>query len=87
MDLRLEKIDKLKEEYKKKAEDRLADTAVKEAELDKKRALEKARALGAEKALLEEIEAEHKIRIDKAKAEQEAKDLERMRAFEDKRRE
>ncbi|WBL25128.1 hypothetical protein [Zunongwangia sp. HGR-M22] len=84
---RLDQIAALEAEYIKKREDRLADSAVKEAELEQERALEKARALGAEQELMDQIRAEHQIKIDEAKAEEEAKELERMRSFDEKRRE
>ncbi|MDN3595333.1 hypothetical protein [Zunongwangia endophytica] len=84
---RLDELAKLETEYNKKKEDRLADSALKQAELEQKRALEKAQALGAEQELIDQIRAEHQIKIDEAKAEEEAKELERMRTFDEKRRE
>ena len=84
---RIKQLEALEAEYIKKREERLADSAVKEAELEQERALKKAEALGAEQALLDQIRAEHQIKIDEAKAEEEQKELERMRAFDEKKRE
>lgn len=84
---RLDALDKLQEEYTKKEQDRLADSAVKKAELDMQRALDKATSLGAEQVLLDEIRAAHQVTIDAAKAEEEEKELERLRAFEDRKKE
>ncbi len=84
---RLEAIDKLEADYVKKAEDREADSALKKAELEQQRAIEKAKSLGANQALIDQIEAEHQIKVDEAKTEEEEKELERMKSFEAKKRE
>jgi len=81
---RLDSIDKLEEEYAKKAEDRIANSEVKKAELEQQRALEKAKALGASKDILDTIEAEHKLKIDEAKLGEEETELQKMREFEAK---
>jgi len=81
---RLDAIDALEAEYKKKGEDREADSAIKKAELDQQRAIEKATSLGAEQELIDQITAEHQIKIDEAKLAEEEKELERLRSFEAK---
>lgn len=84
---RLQKLDQLEAEYVKKAEDRQADTAVKKAKLDMQRALDKAKALGASQELMDKIREEHQVKVDEAQAEQDQKELDRMRAFDEKKRE
>lgn len=81
---RLDAIDALEEEYKKRKEDREADSASKRAELEMQRAVEKAKALGAEQELVDQIRSEHQVKIDEAKKEEEEKELERLKAFEAK---
>ncbi|TQI71825.1 hypothetical protein JM79_2774 [Gramella sp. Hel_I_59] len=81
---RLQKLNQLEEEYLKKAEDRLADSDVKKAELEQKRAVEKAQALGASLELQETIRKEHQVKVDEAKAAEEEAELQRRRDFEAK---
>lgn len=81
---RLNEIENLQKEYSQKAENREAESASKMAELEKQRALEKAKSLGAEKALLDQIEAEHQVVINEAKLKEEEAELLRTREFEAK---
>lgn len=84
---RLDAISNLEEEYRIERENREANSLVKQAALDKKRALQKAKALGAEQDLLDEIRAQHDVKIAEAKTVEEEKELERMRSFNDRKRE
>jgi len=84
---RLQKLNQLEAEYLKKAEDRLADSDVKKAELEQKRAIEKAQSLGASLELQETIRKEHQIKVDEAKKAEEAVELEKMREFDAQKRE
>lgn len=81
---RLDAIDALQQDYEKRKQDREANSELLKAELEKTRALEKAKAMGATNALLDQIEAEHQVKVDEARTAQEEKDLEAKRAFEEK---
>ena len=84
---RLQKLDQLEAEYAKKAEDRLADSEVKKAELEQQRAIEKAQALGASLELQETIRKEHQVKIDEAKAAEQEQELQKLREFDAQKRE
>ena len=81
---RLQKLDQLEAEYAKKAEDRQADTDLRKAELEQKRAVEKAKALGASLELQETIRKEHQVKVDEAKAAEEEAELQRIQDFDEK---
>lgn len=83
----LQELNKLEEEYNKKAVERLADTNLKKAQLDRDRAVAKAEALGASEELMAKIRAAHQVKIDEEKAAEEEKELERLRGFEARKRE
>lgn len=80
-------LDSLDREYTQKKEDRLADSAEKQAKLEKERALKKAESLQASNEIIDKIKKEHDIKIKEAREEDEEKELENMRDFEDRKRE
>ena len=84
---RLDAIDALRKEYEKKEEDRLADNATKKAKLAEKRALDEAKRLRAGNDVIEQIKKEHSILIAEAEEEDQKKAEERLKAFEDRKRE
>ncbi len=83
---RLDTLDKLQEEYTKRKEDREADSALKKVELDRARELKKAEDLRAGQATIDAINAEFDIKAEEAKTEEEAKELERLTAFQQRKR-
>lgn len=84
---RLDAIDALRKEYEKKEEDRLADSATKKAKLAEKRALDEAKRLRAGNDVIEQIKKEHSILIAEAEEEDQNKAEERLKAFEERKRE
>ena len=84
---RQQELANLEEQYRLDRENRQVDSLVKQAELDKQRALQKAKALGAEQELLDQIAAEHDVKIKEARAIEEEQELERLRNFEARKRE
>lgn len=84
---RQQELANLEEQYRIERENRHADSLVKQAELEKQRALQKAAAKGAEQELLDQIAAEHDVKIEEARAVEEEQELEKMRAFETRKRE
>ncbi len=83
---RLDTLDQLQAEYTKRKEDREADSALKKVELDRARELKKAEDLRAGQATIDAINAEFDIKADEAKTEEEAKELERLTAFQQRKR-
>ncbi|WP_416440510.1 hypothetical protein ACH3O9_11425 [Leeuwenhoekiella sp. A16] len=84
---RLEAIKNLEDQYLKEKEDRLAVSNEAQAKLNQKRALKEAEDLKAGQELLDQIRAEHKIKIDEAKDKDEEIELQRIKDFEDRKRE
>jgi hypothetical protein len=84
---RIEEVDKLEAEYIKKKEDRLATSAVKEAQLEKDRAVKKAEDLKASQQLMDQIKAEHDVKIAEAKLVEEEEELLRLTEFETRKKE
>ena len=82
----LDALDDLEEEYTKKSEDREANSALKKAILEKERAVKKATEHGASKQLMDDINAAHDIKIQEEKTAEEKVELERLRAFDEKKR-
>lgn len=83
---RLDTLDQLQAEYTKRKEDREADSALKKVELDRARELKKAEDLRAGQATIDAINTEFDIKAEEAKTEEEAKELERLTAFQQRKR-
>ena len=84
---RLKAIDDLEKQYLQEKQNREAVSFTAQAELEKRRALEKAEALRAENDLLDQIKAEHDIKIAEARAKDEEVELQRIQDFEKRKRE
>lgn len=84
---RMEAISDLEDQYNTQREDRLAKSNEAQAVLERDRAIQKAEALYAEQDLLEKIKAEHQIKIDEARQEDQDLELEKKREFNDRKRE
>ncbi len=81
---RLETLENLQKEYTKRREDRLANTALKKAELDKQRALQELNNLQASQELIDQVTAEHDAKIEEARKLKEEKELADIAAFREK---
>lgn len=83
----LKSLATLQDRYIKMEEDRLAVTNEEKAVLERDRAVKEAENLRAGQALLNDIKAEHQIKIDEAILKDEEKKLQNIQAFEDRKKE
>jgi len=81
-----DKLTELENKYEKEKLQRLAVTNEAKAQLARDEAINAAIALGAKKELLDNIEAEHKIKIDEGKLKDEEIELQRLADFESRKK-